>query len=95
MDYLKTVIDNAAAMGAASVLETLGLTSGEISQRRARDTYGKWFLDATARGRLRPCRVEDGRTGTRWYRVVDILALKTRDAARAELNERTLKHNAQ
>ena len=91
MDYLATVIDNTAAMGAASVLETLGLTSGEISQRRARDTYGKWFADATASGRLRPCRIEDGHAGTRWYRVVDILALKTKDAARAELNTKTNK----
>lgn len=92
MDYLALVIDNAAAMGAASVLEQLGLTSGEISQRRARDTYGKWFTDAAAKGRIRPCRVEDGRTGTRWYRVVDILALKTKDAARAEIRS---KHETQ
>ena len=28
---------------------------------------------------------EEGRAGTRWYRVVDILKLKAADAARAEL----------
>lgn len=93
MDYLAHVIDNAAAMGAASVLEQLGLTPGEISQRRARDTYGKWFADAVASGRLHPCRIEDGHAGTRWFRVVDILALKTKDAARAEINFH--KYNAQ
>ena len=46
MDYLANVIDNAAALGAASVLETLGLTSGEISQRKALQTYGTWMASA-------------------------------------------------
>ena len=86
MDYLAHVIDNAAKMGAAAVLEQLGLTSGEISQRQALKTYGKWFADAAAKRRINPSRVEDGRAGTRWYRVVDILALKTKDAARAQIN---------
>lgn len=92
MDYLALVIDNAAALGAASVLETLGLTPGEISQRQALKTYGSWFALALRDQRIRPVRIEDGHAGTRWYRVVDILALKTKDAARAELN---YKHNAQ
>lgn len=86
MDYLATVIDNAVALGAASVLETLGLTSGEISQRQALKTYGSWMDAAIRDHRIRPARIEDGHAGTRWYRVVDILALKTRDAARAEIN---------
>lgn len=86
MDYLATVIDNAVALGAASVLETLGLTSGEISQRQALKTYGNWMAAAIRDNRIRPARIEDGHAGTRWYRVVDILALKTRDAARAEIN---------
>ena len=92
MDYLANVIDNAAALGAASVLETLGLTSGEISQRKALQTYGTWMSAAIRDGRIRPARIEDGHAGTRWYRVVDILALKTRDAAKAEIY---FKHNAQ
>lgn len=92
MDYLALVIDNAAALGAASVLETLGLTSGEISQRQALKTYGSWFASALRDHRIRPARIEDGHAGTRWYRVVDILALKTRDAAKAEIY---FKHNAQ
>lgn len=92
MDYLALVIDNAAALGAASVLEQLGLTSGEISQRQALKTYGSWFALALRDQRIRPVRIEDGHAGTRWYRVVDILALKTKDAARAELN---YKHKAQ
>ena len=92
MDYLANVIDNAAALGAASVLETLGITSGEISQRKALQTYGTWMAAAIRDGRIRPARIEDGHAGTRWYRVVDILALKTRDAAKAEIY---YKHNAQ
>ena len=78
-------IETCIELGSAKTLETLGVSSGEISQRRARDVYGKYFMDADRAGRIRPCRIEDGRAGTRWYRVVDILALKAADAARAEL----------
>lgn len=67
------------------VLETLGITAGEISQRKARDTYGKWFTDAERAGRIRPTRVDNGRNGTRHYRVVDIQELRTKDLMRAEL----------
>lgn len=79
-------------MGAAEVLETLGLTAGEISQRQARRTYGKWFTDAEKAGRLRPSRVDQGRNGTRHYRVVAIQELRTADLMRAELqlNKKTL-----
>lgn len=72
-------------MGAAQVLETLGITAGEISQRKARDTYGKWFTDAERAGRIRPARVDNGKNGTRHYRVVDIQELRTADLVRAEL----------
>lgn len=67
------------------VLETLGITAGEISQRKARDTYGKWFTDAERAGRIRPARVDNGKNGTRHYRVVDIQELRTKDLMRAEL----------
>lgn len=85
MTALERLISTAAELGAATALESLGITAGELSQRRAREVYGKWFTDAAAAGRIAPCRVEDGRAGTRWYRVTDILKLKTYDAARAEL----------
>ena len=85
MSNLETLIQTCIEIGSAKTLETLGVSSGEISQRRARDVYGKYFMDADRTGRIRPCRVEDGRAGTRCYRVVDILALKAADAARAEL----------
>ena len=92
MDNLERIVESAAAMGAASVLETLGLTAGEISQRQARRTYGKWFTDAERAGRIRPSRVDNGRNGTRHYRVVAIQELRTADLVRAELqlNKKTL-----
>lgn len=82
---LEILITTCVELGTAKTLETLGISSGEISQRKARDTYHKWFMDADKAGRIRPCRIEEGKAGTRWYRVVDILALKAQDAARAEL----------
>ena len=39
MDRLENLVKSAAAMGSASVLETLGISAGEISQRKARATY--------------------------------------------------------
>lgn len=85
MSNLERIVEAAAAMGAASVLETLGITPGEISQRKARATYGKWFTDAERAGRIRPSRVDNGRNGTRHYRIVDIQELRTADLVRAEL----------
>lgn len=85
MTNLERIISTCSELGATNVLVTLGLTSGEVSQRKARDTYGKWFADAVRHGRLAPCRVESGRAGTHWYCIKDILALKAKDALRAEL----------
>lgn len=85
MSNLEELVKSAAATGAAMVLETLGITAGEISQRKARDTYGKWFTDAERAGRIRPARVDNGKNGTRHYRVVDIQELRTKDLTRAEL----------
>lgn len=85
MNYLEEMVKSAAKMGAAEVLETLGLSAGEISQRKARDTYGKWFTDAERAGRIRPARVDNGRNGTRHYRIVDIQELRTADLMRAHL----------
>lgn len=85
MSILEKLVESAAAQGAAQVLETLGLTAGEISQRKARDTYGKWFTDAERAGRIRPARVDNGKNGTRHYRVVEIQELRTADLVRAEL----------
>lgn len=85
MENLERIVEAASAMGAARVLETLGITAGEISQRQARKTYGKWFTDAERAGRIRPSRVDNGKNGTRHYRVVAIQELRTADLVRAEL----------
>lgn len=82
---LEILISTCVELGTAKTLEALGISSGEISQRKARDTYHKWFTDAERDGRIRPCRVEDGHCGTRFYRVVDILTLKAQDAVKAQL----------
>lgn len=82
---LQSLIQDCISLGTASTLEQLGIHSGELSMRQAKKTYGKWFLDCIARDRIFPCRVETGRAGTRFYRVVDILALKVEDDAKMEL----------
>lgn len=82
---LQSLIQNCISLGTASAMEQMGLHSGEISMRQAKKIYGKWFLDCIARDRIFPCRVENGHAGTRFYRVVDILALKVEDGAKMEL----------
>ena len=82
---LQSLIRDCISLGTASTLEQLGIHSGELSMRQAKKTYGKWFLDCIARDRIFPCRVENGHAGTRFYRVVDILALKVEDDAKMEL----------
>lgn len=65
-----------AQMIVAETLRQLGLASGEISERQARKTYGKPFTEAVAAGKIRPVRIGSGKTATRHYRVLDILALQ-------------------
>lgn len=82
---IRELVKTAAAMGTAQTLENLGISAGEMSYRKARDTYRGWFVEAVERGRLHPWRVEEGKNGTKYFRVVDILALKTSDLARSEV----------
>lgn len=85
MNNLERLIETCTELGATAALKALGLTAGEKSQRQCRDTYGKWFADAVRDGRLRPCRIEEGRAGTKYYDITEILRLKAADAARAEI----------
>lgn len=85
MSILEELVKSASESGAAQLAENLGLTSGEISQRKVLKTYGKWAADAIRDGRLRPSRTDDGRNGTKRYRVVEITNLRTADLIRAEL----------
>lgn len=82
---LRNLIENASELGATRAMVNLGVTSGEMSYRKGRNTYGKWFTDAVAAGRIFPCRVEEGKRGTQWFSVAEILALKVADYSKCEL----------
>lgn len=86
---LRRIIREASALGAATAMEQMGVSSGIVSARRGRDLYGKWFTDAVASGKIRPCRIENGKGGAHKFRVVDILAARLEDAAGAELQTNT------
>ena len=84
---IKTIAEAAAA----SVVTSLGLTSGEISLNRAKAVYGRWFVEAAAAGRIKPVRQGQGRTATKWYRIYDILTLKAADESQAEIQLESIK----
>ena len=81
----ENIVKAIAEAAAVEVLRTLGLTSGELSRNQAIKTYGTWFKAAETSGRLRPVRIGKGRTGTRWYAVQDILALRAADMSAARM----------
>ena len=85
MNNLEVLIKTCVELGSAQTLEALGLTSGEISRNRAISVYGRYFKDAEREGRIRPYRVGNGKNGTKYFRVVDILSLRAKDVLRAEL----------
>ena len=80
---LKTLIADTAQAGAIEALRLAGVTSGEISFSKAKKTYGVWFMKATADGRLNPCRKGVGKSGTKWYSLTEILALKNEENLKA------------
>ena len=79
------MIQSWIAVGAAEGLRMAGVTAGEISERQARKTYGKWFVEAVAAGKIRPIRMGAGRTSTKHYSVTDILTYKAVCNTPAEL----------
>ena len=85
MRNLEILVKTCCELGAAQTIENLGLSSGEISRHKAIAVYGQYFVDAERDGRIIPVRVGQGRNGKKYYRVVDILSLKAKDALRAEL----------
>ena len=74
-----------AEAGAAAFATQHGIIAGEISERKARKTYGSWFTEAVAAGRISPVRVGIGKTATRWFSIPAILAYKAQAITRAEL----------
>lgn len=85
MGSLESLITTCIELGATKAMVNLGVTSGEISLRQAEKTYGSWFKMAASSKRIHPVRVGNGATGTKWYKVTDILALRAQDELKAEL----------
>lgn len=82
---INLAITNGINIGCVQTMRSLGVTSGEMSERQAVRTYGSWFVEAVNRGDIAPCRVGNGKTGTKWYNVTDILSYKARKEIRATL----------
>lgn len=73
---ISLAIRNGIEIGCVQTMKSLGVSSGEMSERKAVRTYGKWFVEAIRKNEITPCRVGNGRTGTRVYNVTDILSYK-------------------
>ena len=85
MNNLDILIKTCVELGSAQTIENLGLASGEVSRNKAISVYGNYFLKAEKDGRIQPYRRGNGKNGTKYYRVVDILTLRAKDALKAEL----------
>lgn len=85
MNYTRDILQDVARLGALSALESLGISAGEISQRKARKVYGKWFKEMEEAHKILPVRGGSGRTGTIWYSVSDIIALRTSQKINAQI----------
>lgn len=68
-----------------STAAMLGIGETEMSYTRASQKYGQFFRDMVRSRRLRPCRVGNGKNGTHWFAVKDILALKNEEEDKASL----------
>lgn len=77
-ETITTICTNAVC----EALKLLGLTSGELTQRKAEQTYGRWFRDEVKAGHIKPCRVG---AKTRWYLVSDILTLRASQMQTAQI----------
>lgn len=86
-DRILQLVKQASEAGAYKALQDYGHTSGEISQNEARKIYGTYFTQAAAAGRLRPVRTGNAVNSTKYFRVQDILNLRTADEAKALLIE--------
>ena len=82
---ITTAIQHGITIGCAQTMKVLGVTSGELTENKASDLYGKWFREAIKRGDIKPCRVGDGNHGTHWYNIEDILTYKARKEIKAQL----------
>jgi hypothetical protein len=65
--------------------DMLGIGRTEMSYAKANAKFGKFFRDMVKKGRLKPCRYGDGKNGTHWYSILDILELKAEELEKARL----------
>lgn len=89
-DYTEEALKELIQATVAETLAATGQGSGEISQNQARRLYGRWFLDAIAKGRLRPVNSGNGNTSTKWYSIVEIRSLRAADNFKAEIQSQTI-----
>lgn len=80
-----TALTEGMAIGAAQVIQELGLHSGEMTERQARKTYGAWFIEAVERGDLRPSRYSEGERSHKFYNIQDILTYRAKKKITAKL----------
>jgi len=69
---------------ATQTCELFGVNT-ELSYSRASAEFGQFFRDMVRSGRLKPIRTGNGKNGTNWYSVSDILALRAEEEAKAKL----------
>lgn len=69
---------------ALSVVEQMGVNT-LISYRQGESTYGKFFKDAVASGKLTPASIGNGKNGKRLFAVRDIIALRAEEEEKAAL----------
>ena len=80
----KDELSEIARMGGLAACEMLGV-SAELPYSKAVKIYGQFFKDMVRAGRITPVRVGNGKNGTHWYAVMDILALKQEEKSKAKL----------
>ena len=85
MELQREILVTIAEEAVTRALYVLGLTSGEISRNKALSIYGKWFKDAISNGKIKPCRIGTGKTGTHYYSVSDILSARSEDLIKADI----------
>lgn len=75
---LKQIIADAVAQGIRAYEASKG---GEMSYRKGVQVYGKWFVDAVAKGKLHGLRRGATTNSKIAYQVADIEALRAKEIA--------------
>ena len=84
MDILAIIAASMEA-GAETAMIRAGLRNPLVSQRNAEKTYGVIFAELQKAGKIHPVKVGEGRRGTRWYSVEEILAQIVAETAKADI----------